>query len=138
MSDGTVPAGPRNELRSKLKSLLNCESAENGSNTPDHILADYLMASLDAFDEATAARDNWYCLFLVHAMNAQDANVTAKDATEIRPHYAKVQQETGNRFAITCDEGWRVSIVCTGMYEGAADWLLGGLGRQQFAPGKTR
>jgi hypothetical protein len=56
----TVPAGPRNELRSKLKALLNAESAENGSNTPDHILADYLLASLDAFDAATAARESWY------------------------------------------------------------------------------
>jgi hypothetical protein len=62
------------------------------------------------------------------------STITAEDATEARPHYAKVQQETGNLFAITCDEGWRVSIVCTGMYEWAADWLLGVLGSRPFAP----
>lgn len=55
-----VPAGTDSEFRSELKSLLNFHSRENGSNTPDHILADYLLAALAAFDSATAARESWY------------------------------------------------------------------------------
>lgn len=55
-----VPADERNDLRSDLKSVLNRHSAENGSDTPDHVLADYLLACLDAFDAATEARRKWY------------------------------------------------------------------------------
>ena len=43
------------------------------------------------------------------------------------PHYRKVLEDNGNAthtFLIACDEGWRESIVCTGMYEWAADWLV--------------
>jgi hypothetical protein len=35
---------------------------------------------------------------------------------------------------IVCDEGWRQSIVCTGMYDWAADWLLAILLDREFAP----
>lgn len=35
---------------------------------------------------------------------------------------------------IICDEGWRTSIVCEGMYEWAANWLVEVLGRQPYAP----
>lgn len=44
----------------KLESLLNAESMENGSNTPDFMLAKYLMRCLEAFDEAVRTRDDWY------------------------------------------------------------------------------
>lgn len=44
----------------RLESLLNAESMENGSNTPDFMLADYLMGCLKAFNEAVQARDDWY------------------------------------------------------------------------------
>jgi hypothetical protein len=38
-------------------------------------------------------------------------------------------------FGISCEEGWRQSIVCTGMYEWAADWLVEQLQDKPFAPG---
>lgn len=58
------------------------------------------------------------------------------DATPERPLYRKLREEGGatSTFMITCDEGWRTSIVCTGMYEWAADWLLTVLGHQPYAP----
>lgn len=51
-------------LRHEISQALNGVSAENGSNTPDFILADYLAGCLEAFDEATKARDQWYGLEL--------------------------------------------------------------------------
>jgi uncharacterized protein YecE (DUF72 family) len=48
------------DLSERLRCLLNQESAENGSNTPDFILAAYLLACLDAFDVAVHDRDVWY------------------------------------------------------------------------------
>jgi hypothetical protein len=47
-------------LRSQLTLLLNQNSAENGSNTPDWVLGEYLAACLTAFDEAVNAREAWY------------------------------------------------------------------------------
>lgn len=48
------------DFRRDLKTLLNRYSMENGSNTPDFILAEYLIDSLAAFDKASAHRSHWY------------------------------------------------------------------------------
>ena len=48
------------DLREKLASAINYVSAENGSDTPDFILADFLAAQLRAFDEAVHRRSQWY------------------------------------------------------------------------------
>lgn len=47
-------------LRVELSGLLNRYSAENASNTPDYILAKYMMACLMAYSEAVNDRDKWY------------------------------------------------------------------------------
>lgn len=44
----------------ELSAVLNRASAENGSNTPDFILASYLMDCLAAFDKSVNAREAWY------------------------------------------------------------------------------
>lgn len=48
------------ELRNKIAAAINSVSAENGSNTPDFILAEYLTDCLAAFDKASRARERWY------------------------------------------------------------------------------
>lgn len=48
------------ELRRKIEQAINSTSSENGSNTPDFILAEYLTDCLTAFDKATIAREKWY------------------------------------------------------------------------------
>lgn len=50
----------RSNFRGDLEHLINRHSMENGSDTPDHILADFLDACLKAFDQATRDRTNWY------------------------------------------------------------------------------
>jgi hypothetical protein len=52
-------------FRTSLQHLINYESIENGSNTPDYILAEYLMGCLESFDRAVAKRDQWYGVKLV-------------------------------------------------------------------------
>jgi hypothetical protein len=44
----------------ELKKLINRYSMENGSNTPDFILAEYLGECLKTFDKVTKGRDKWY------------------------------------------------------------------------------
>jgi len=45
---------------SKLIELINCHSLENGSNTPDYVLAEFLMHALEAFDSAVVKRGLFY------------------------------------------------------------------------------
>lgn len=47
-------------FRQRLENLINSESRENGSNTPDFILADYLVGCLKNFDDTVCRREKWY------------------------------------------------------------------------------
>jgi hypothetical protein len=47
-------------LPEELAALLNRHSQENFSNTPDFILAEYLLDCLNAWNKAAAYRDAWY------------------------------------------------------------------------------
>ena len=47
-------------LERKLIALVNSESAENDSNTPDWILGQYMMTCLKAFNTAVQQREQWY------------------------------------------------------------------------------
>ena len=44
----------------ELANLINKHSLENDSNTPDFILASYIMACLEAFNKTSIQRENWY------------------------------------------------------------------------------
>jgi hypothetical protein len=48
------------EFQKDLETLLNKHSREAPSNTPDFILAVYLMNCLMAFDSAVTWRASWY------------------------------------------------------------------------------
>ena len=50
----------RPDLEHALSNLINSYSQENLSNTPDFILAQYLLDALDAFNKATNSRNKWY------------------------------------------------------------------------------
>ncbi len=47
-------------FKEELTELINKHSQENGSDTPDFILAEYLCDCLDFYGQATRARDKWY------------------------------------------------------------------------------
>lgn len=44
----------------ELAALLNRHSCENGSNTPDFILAEYLFDCLMSFEASIRQREQWY------------------------------------------------------------------------------
>ena len=44
-------------FKKELQHLINKHSKENGSNTPDFVLAEYLCACLTAYDKAVNKRD---------------------------------------------------------------------------------
>lgn len=43
-----------------LEALLNRHSMEHASNTPDFLLARYLLSCLKAWNETSTAREHWY------------------------------------------------------------------------------
>lgn len=47
-------------FRKDLAALLNKYSLENASDTPDFLLADYLIECLRGLDTAIRAREKWY------------------------------------------------------------------------------
>ena len=62
---GTVSIQPDGSVKvttllEDIQSAINRHSAENASNTPDFILAQYLERCLAAFDVAVQQRETWY------------------------------------------------------------------------------
>ncbi len=61
-----IPSAPLNaqrlcdDLRKEIEWAINRHSAENGSNTPDWLLAEYLIECLNTFDRFVTAREKWY------------------------------------------------------------------------------
>lgn len=49
-----------NDLEHALASALNRFSAENPSNTPDWILAQFLLGCLAAWNQGVQQRETWY------------------------------------------------------------------------------
>lgn len=48
------------KFRLELQQLINQNSLENGSDTPDFILAEYLADCLETFDRIVNVRETWY------------------------------------------------------------------------------
>lgn len=55
-----MEATKEEKLEKELATVLNRYSQENGSNTPDFILAQYLLGCLAAFNVAVHQRETWY------------------------------------------------------------------------------
>jgi hypothetical protein len=53
----------KNTFRSDLAAVINKHSKENGSNTPDFILAHFLLDCLKAFDGSVNLRETHYGRF---------------------------------------------------------------------------
>jgi len=47
-------------FQKELKGLINSYSIENGSDTPDYILAEYMNDCLLAYQKTVKARDKWF------------------------------------------------------------------------------
>lgn len=58
--EGTRPPTHISGLSNEIASALNRYSAENESNTPDFILAKFLLGCLQAWDNGVRERERWY------------------------------------------------------------------------------
>jgi len=57
---GTDAVPQRLPIPAALADVLNSYCAENGSNTPDFILGDFLASVLECLNQAIRERDKWY------------------------------------------------------------------------------
>lgn len=55
-----VAVEQRSTFEDALRNLLNKYSMENGSDTPDYILAEYLFSCLKVFEKTIRSRNDWY------------------------------------------------------------------------------
>ena len=68
----------KHEFKKELESLINKYSLENESDTPDFILADYLIRCLEAFNISHKSVDKWFDI-----KHFNNVIVEAKDANNI-------------------------------------------------------
>jgi hypothetical protein len=68
-------------FQQELEALLNGHSQENASNTPDFILAEYLIWCLSAWNRGIAERERWYG-------RTPSGSATVGDAPEPPPEIA--------------------------------------------------
>lgn len=52
--------GEQTEFQRRLTELLNETSQENESDTPDFVLAEYLVGCLEVFNATINRRESWY------------------------------------------------------------------------------
>ena len=83
-------------FRAELETLINKHSKENGSNTPDFILSDYMADCLAAYDKAVNRRTEWY-------RPEQKQSVTPFTISEVP--IAVVVTDISNMFS-NCDSLW--------------------------------
>ena len=62
----------KTKLEKLLSDLINSESRENDSNTPDFLLAKFMVNCLDAFELASNRREVWYGIRLDPLSNWKD------------------------------------------------------------------
>ncbi len=55
-----IPQDRHTHFANDLERLINRFSQENGSDTPDFILAQYLLGCLSAWNDAVKARERWF------------------------------------------------------------------------------
>ena len=74
-TQGTA-VGAGHEFESDLRALLNRHCQENNSNTPDFILAQFLLGCLAAWNRGVQQRETWY---------GRDPRPTATTAGKVAP-----------------------------------------------------
>ena len=94
------------DFRKELAAVINSHSKENGSNTPDFILAEYLEACLENFDNIVSKREVWYerppSEHAIHFDELMTKNLPPESIAKVDPEkmYARIME----RFVVLNDE----------------------------------
>lgn len=80
-------------LVDELRKLLNRQSAEIASDTPDHVLANFLVGCLAAFNAATQARDKWHGFRPAFHSKEQPMETKPMDIAKLHPMSEPIPQD---------------------------------------------
>ena len=78
------------DFRKELASLINKHSKENGSNTPDFILVEYLDDCLKAYDKSSEHRERWHTKIPVDQIEADELKF---ESDELKPELIKLWED---------------------------------------------
>lgn len=97
----------------ELECLINRCSLENGSDTPDFILAEYLVGCLEIFDQTSRARDSWHGFMPFR----REASISGVDAGERGTEAGRILKLSGEVAALRklCGEAAQ-AIECVSQY----------------------
>jgi hypothetical protein len=82
-------------LRHDIERAINANSAEAGSNTPDFILAEYLVDCIAAFDKSSTRREQWYGVKQSPGQKRGEVAVFFQDGNQqcaVRPDFINLQE----------------------------------------------
>jgi hypothetical protein len=91
-------------LRRDLATVLNAHSREQNSDTPDFILARYLINCLAAYETATADRERWHSGEIHLSVEPREfpiISVSTGDASEMHSDRARWLRAVENSPAVT-------------------------------------
>lgn len=91
-------------FRRELEYLINRYSKENGSDTPDFILADFLEGCLNLFDSAIKTREKWYGRNIIKPNEASTASAST-------PQYSQPGHDDTERFSTIVGSRFEGSAV---------------------------
>jgi len=116
------------DLQTDIALLLNRYSREQDSNTPDFILAEYMVACLCAFELASNRREVWYDV--EHKPdergNLYQLHWQFDDRTEMKAQFSLQESSENNPNATPGDEmrKWTKEIKDEYPLPDGAQWLL--------------
>lgn len=82
----------------QLSDLINHHSKENESNTPDWVLANYLIGCLASFNMAVQRRENWY------GRDPRPSMPSSRNTTDKHEALVEHEDEWGERPPIDSDD----------------------------------
>lgn len=97
-------------FREELKHLINKHSVENISNTPDFLLMVFLVNCLNAFNEATRARDKWYDAKLEPGQSTIAGNLALREWIEAEIAKKKEEQSSLTSHQLQVEDRGQLSI----------------------------
>lgn len=105
-NDGKDPWA-EGDFAKELERLINRHSQENGSDTPDFILAGFLGACLAAWNEATQRRETWYGRQGTGAREAPPFMASAPDWREAALSWAEESDALQHQLTVA---EWKLTV----------------------------
>ena len=104
-------------LEVEIKKIINVNSLENESDTPDFILADYLNRCFNIFNHFVKKRDQWYTGTRDLKKQLAEARKEAKGLEEGLRHIKRHQEQVTDKKSAHLSTTWRIADRYLGQHK---------------------